>query len=1201
MSANLRFSFVLFVWLAWGGLAVPALWGQEDCGNGIDDDGNGLIDCFDPACCEACPDHYYSTCSDSLCEIDPPMNPRFDWRERWQFSGDWDNINTPLVGILRAADGPVIVGLTTNEVGTGSRQDILVINGETGNLQTSFPTPPMSEYATTIGLADVTSDGTGNIIIGLSEESAFSRHLQCYDPDGNLIWQSDAPHGFSDDDRNATPLFADFNEDGQAEIYVGNSIFDGLTGRKLMSGNASGYQGAQEARQLGYRFFSPVAADILPDGFCAQCEGLELIAGGQVYAVDIPGETLTLAASVDSTTYGDGFTAISDINADGRLDVVVAERQDEEVFIYVWDPVIELVLAEYTYINSNNTVFTGGSSVPVLTDLNADGLTDLVFSTSLAIVALENTGAGSFIERWEVPTDDLSGRSGPVAFDFTGDGRAEIVHRGQDFLRVINAFNGDILAETNCFSSTYFDKPVVANINSGPQGEILVSCGNNLLAYTSSGDPWAVARPVWNQLPFFNTHINDDLSIPRHLQDIHIPRPGGEPRLNRYMETYSRPINPGPDFVFDRIDVVCENGSRFIETTVCNVGDLRAPIQVFIAAYGENPLEQMNPPLWNVQEPVFMEPGQCLDLRYVFPPFGNVDSAFFTLNIPPGLPFIDTTDVNSFLSPECNVQNNFEWVDLRPFQLEPIALGNDTTLCAGDVDMLTLGPDTTYRNYLWSTGAMTREITVNQSGLYTLMVSDVCGNQGMDSIRVNFIETSGVGLPEDTVACVGDELGFSIDPEFTELVWLDAMGDTLCNNCNTVELEILEATTITVQGRVSGCAVADTVAVDLLPGVTTFDTLNICWGDPVLIDGDWVGEGSYTETFNAPGLCDSVVIIEVIERAPIEFEANVDPSCSPGSEGSVVITPEDSAVDIEWFDGSTDFSRSLEPGTYAFELTDAQGCIRSGTVTIEQVMWQRSNWVVEQIECFEGQDTLPNVPTSLTGRIVARLGADSTFSWSVNGQPINDSIYLNAAPEPGVYNFEVEKGSCRFTTTVEIFPPQEPEEGATVDLLVEPGDSVQLGEDLSAVDYFDIRWIPAASLNCDSCLLVTAFPQVNTNYIFSARDANGCVFEKTYRVFLQSGGSIALPNVFSPNGDGINDFFELNASDPIQQVEYCRIFDRWGKLLFELREGSGTIIPLWDGRVRGEEVNPGVYVYSLQVVDAAGQVLQFSGTITVVK
>lgn len=1182
-------------------MGLHSLSAQEICNNGMDDDGNGLIDCFDPACCEECPEHYYTDCDESLCETGRAQGGNFDWRLNWQFSGEWDNINTPLVGILRQSEGPVVVGISTEEVGTVSKQDILIIEGRSGNLLRRISTPPLPEYATTIGLADVTGNGEGNIIAGLSEDSPFSRSLECYDPDGNLVWISDQPHGYSTQDVHASPLFADFNEDSVPEIYVGNMIFDGQTGRRLIVGGSDNHRGAQEARQPGYRFFSPVAADVLPDSLCGACEGLELIAGAQVYAVDIPGETMRVESALDTSVYRDGFTAVNDMNNDGSLDVLVAQRRDDQVFLYIWNPRTEQIIGQFTYNSPVNTMFTGASSVPLLTDLNNDGFTDIVISTSMLLVAIQNNGDGTFSVLWEIDTQDLSGRSGPVAFDFTGDGNAEIVHRGQDRIITVEGSSGDLLAQDGCFSSTYLDKVIVANIDDEPQAEILVSCGNNLVSRTSRGDPWKSARPVWNQLPFFNTHITDQLGVPARMQAIHLPETAGQRRLNRYMEQFSRPESPGPDFVFDTLAVVCENGSKFIEMTVCNRGDLRSPVQVFIAAYAQDPLNMLNPPVWNVQEPLFLDPGECLDLRYVFPPFGTLEEAFFTLNIPPGLPFIDTTDTNSFLTPECQYNNNFERLDLSPFLLRPINLGTDTFVCAADVSQITLDTDTSYRSYMWSTGEMSPAISVNQSGVYSLRVTDNCGNQGLDSIRVTFQEPEDFNLPADTSVCLLDRVLLEVDNNFDQVVWVSSSGDTLCENCPILDLEVTGEVTVSVAGFFNGCESADSVRINVLPSVSTSDTLQICSGDSVQIRGEWVGPGIYSQSFSTPLLCDSLAITVVESYDPLSYEVQKTSACGQDSDGEVMITSASDSFDVQWSDGSSLNQRSLGVGVYPFRITDGNGCSQEDTVVIDQIQWERSGWSVVQPECFAGRDTLVGTPVDGMGEIVARLGADTSFSWFVNGEEIQDSIYTNTAPDPGIYGFEIRKEGCTFQTQVQIFEVEPARTLPSEDIAAVEGDLISLGNELSAGPFREVSWNPTTSLSCEDCIPAELTATQDIQYLLQALDEEGCPFQKTYRVFISMPGVIAIPNVFSPNGDGINDQFVLNASQPIQALEHFRVFDRWGSLLFELRGGEGTEIELWDGRSRGVFVNPGVYVYSLRLIDISGQIQERAGSITVLR
>lgn len=1148
-----------------------------------------MIDCFDPSCCEECPDHYYSDCDRLLCEVERPDNPEFTWKKLWSFSNDWINGNTPLVGTLRTADGPVIVGMSNTEVGVASLEDLVLVRGDNGDLLRRIPTPEVSQYASSIGLADVTGDGEGNIVIALSEDSPMNRFLQCYNPEGLLVWTSDAPHGYNSVDQHLTPQFTDFNADGRAEIFLGNVVFDGVTGRKLLSGGVDNHIGSQEAREPGYRFAAPVAADVLPDGFCPSCEGLELIAGAQVYAVDMDNEMIEIAANLDTDQYGDGFTAISDMNNDGALDIIVAQRIGDELFLYVWDPRDEQVLGSYNHDSPFSTTFSGGSSVPLLTDLNDNGWTDIVFSTSMELVALRNEGNGSFSPLWQIDTQDLSGRSGPVAFDFTGNGSPEIIHRGQDFLRVIRAIDGAVLEESACFSSTFLDKPTVANINSEPQAELLMSCGNNLEVFTSGTTPWRSARPVWNQLNYFNTHIEDDLTVPANMQPIQIPETGGERNLNRYLEQFSRSISPGPDFVFDNITIVCENGGKFLEMTVCNEGDLRSPVQLFIAAYAMNPIDILNPPAWNVQVPNFLDPGECVDLRYVFPPFGNLEEAYFTLNIPPGLPIIDTMDENSFLTPECNYDNNFELVDLSPYLIKEVNLGPDTAVCADLVDEIVLMADTTYRSYTWSTGQMTPSITVNQSGTYSLMVTDACGNQDMGEIVVTFESAPDLMLPSDTSACIGDTLSFAIDGSFEDAHWV-SNGDTLCQNCLTFDLVLLEDINLELSASRNGCPTSQNIEIMADETAMSTDSVIICPGDSILIGGDWVGPGTYTTSFDRQGTCDSIAILFIETFPELSFETEVTDACSASDSGRVTVTTEPVTASIRWSDGSQTKDRELAPGTYNFELEDENGCLSTGSVTVEQIDFSTDDWLVEQ----------PGCQPDSSGRIEAEV-PDSSFQWFLNGDTIAGNDYFNTSPAEGLYAFRVEKNNCVFTESITIEGPMIDSILNTVTYTLASGDSLVLGNEVERDSISDIEWTPGTFLSCTDCIPVSLQPTRDIIYTLHALDESGCPIVKVYRIETLEATSIAIPNVFSPNGDGINDFFTISASVPIQELKVCRIFDRWGNLMAELQSGGGAELVLWDGRYRERFVGTGTYVYYIRLIDGNNMIREFAGDVTVTR
>jgi gliding motility-associated-like protein len=164
------------------------------------------------------------------------------------------------------------------------------------------------------------------------------------------------------------------------------------------------------------------------------------------------------------------------------------------------------------------------------------------------------------------------------------------------------------------------------------------------------------------------------------------------------------------------------------------------------------------------------------------------------------------------------------------------------------------------------------------------------------------------------------------------------------------------------------------------------------------------------------------------------------------------------------------------------------------------------------------------------------------------------------------------------------------------------GDTAQLGV-TNSEGLSNFEWTPADILSCTDCPSPLAFPQVTTTIRLTAIDTNGCPGEAVFNLrILEAGEDIFIPDVFSPNGDGINDHFSLFAAPGSGTIQSLQIFDRWGNQLFERRN-----IPInaptagWDGRSNGDLLPPGVYVYSFQFLNSEGEVQHFKGSITLVQ
>ena len=94
-----------------------------------------------------------------------------------------------------------------------------------------------------------------------------------------------------------------------------------------------------------------------------------------------------------------------------------------------------------------------------------------------------------------------------------------------------------------------------------------------------------------------------------------------------------------------------------------------------------------------------------------------------------------------------------------------------------------------------------------------------------------------------------------------------------------------------------------------------------------------------------------------------------------------------------------------------------------------------------------------------------------------------------------------------------------------------------------------------------------------------------------------------MPNVFSPNGDKLNDGFTVYGNQAcIAAIQVLRVFDRWGALIFEKRDFPvGEESLGWDGRAALKDAPAGVYAYYCELRLHNGAVKKLSGDVTVVR
>ena len=126
---------------------------------------------------------------------------------------------------------------------------------------------------------------------------------------------------------------------------------------------------------------------------------------------------------------------------------------------------------------------------------------------------------------------------------------------------------------------------------------------------------------------------------------------------------------------------------------------------------------------------------------------------------------------------------------------------------------------------------------------------------------------------------------------------------------------------------------------------------------------------------------------------------------------------------------------------------------------------------------------------------------------------------------------------------------------------------------------------------------------VQTDTVFvMVRDTNGCEASVSVRIFVRVPRITFIPNVFSPNGDNVNDYFTVFGRQNLINVQHLRIFDRWGEMVFQRENFTPGIPELgWDGRMANDNLMPGVYVYSAILEYDDGEVEVVRGDITLMR
>jgi gliding motility-associated-like protein len=361
-----------------------------------------------------------------------------------------------------------------------------------------------------------------------------------------------------------------------------------------------------------------------------------------------------------------------------------------------------------------------------------------------------------------------------------------------------------------------------------------------------------------------------------------------------------------------------------------------------------------------------------------------------------------------------------------------------------------------------------------------------------------------------------------------------------------------------------------------------------------------LGNGQYSVEIRDANNCAGFYTFDI--QDPPSLNVSVDSfniSCFGRIDGYAVAYPSGGVgkYRVSWGNGAVgDTIFNLKKGTYQVNVVDTNGCYTGMPFSISEP---------PQI----GLTPLSIIATKCYGDSTGSLviqgkGGTPPYRYSIDGIRFQrDTVFKNI---PGKkYNVVVRDSTgCRETIEVEVPQPPQLQVSAGPDLTIELGFST----DLRAIvvpssKLVSYKWTPADStLSCFDCPRPSARPLKTTIYTVSVRDSSGCTALDDVELKVLKIRPIFIPNVFSPNSDGVNDIFAIYGNQAAFIVRELRIYNRWGGQVFE-----GKDIPLndetrgWDGYFDGKPLNPDVFTFYAIIRFIDGEEVLYKGDITLVR
>lgn len=380
-----------------------------------------------------------------------------------------------------------------------------------------------------------------------------------------------------------------------------------------------------------------------------------------------------------------------------------------------------------------------------------------------------------------------------------------------------------------------------------------------------------------------------------------------------------------------------------------------------------------------------------------------------------------------------------------------------------------------------------------------------------------------------------------------------------------------------------------TATATVTSGVAPFTYL---WSDgSSLATATNLAGGTYTVTVTDVNGC-SGTATAVVQVIPDVFaSAGTDQSSCSGQ--SVTITGSATGgtppFAYTWDNGSASASQTVNPTdttVYTVTVIDASGCTATSSVTVNVQQYP-------VVTVSPGVDICPGTPTTL------QASGGTSYSWSPT-DGLSDANIANPVASPSAstnYTVTVSNGLCSSTATVQV--------NVTAEVIASFTPDTTSGEAPFTVNFNNAstgatsyEWDFGDGNSSTDVSPVHIYTEQGSYVVeLVATNDLGCTDTLRFSfIVVEELASLVVPNVFTPNGDGVNDTFSF-IEKGISTIS-VQILNRWGNEVYSWdKTNSG-----WDGRSKdGTDLPDGVYLYIIQAQGINDKPYNYQGTVQLIR